>query len=458
LPFESVAMLWNMKRCCGSSGERRRLATSWALVLAMLLVLPLALRAHDMPSDVTVHAFVKPAGERLQLVVRVPLKAMIDIDYPRRGAGYLDLERAGPVVREAAALWIADRVRMYEGEVQLAAPRLVAARISLESDPSFRSYETALAHLNAAPLPNTTDVHWNQALLDVMFEYSIASERSELAIHPRLERPGLRTHTVLRYVSPDGAIRAFEYHGDEGLVRLQPRWHHAALRFVESGFLHILSGADHLLFLLCLVIPFRRARPLFVIVTGFTVAHSMTLIAAAFGLGPDGLWFPPLIETLVAVSILYMALENIIGSKVQRRWIFAFGFGLVHGFAFSFELRQSLQFAGDHLLASLLAFNVGVELGQLLMLCVFVPMLILFFRLMPERTGTIVLSALVAHTAWHWMMERGEQLSRFPLPPLDAPALETAARWLMAAIACGGGVWLVSVLRQRRAQRRRQGR
>src|SRR5262249_28324691 len=69
---------------------------------------------------------------------------------------------------------------------------------------------------------------------------------------------------------------------------------------------------DHLLFLGCLVIPFRRFRSLIAVVTAFTVAHSITLIASAYNLAPDALWFPPLIETLIATSIVYMALENIV--------------------------------------------------------------------------------------------------------------------------------------------------
>ena len=94
-----------------------------------------------------------------------------------------------------------------------------------------------------------------------------------------------------------------------------------------------------------------------------------------------------------------------------------FAFGLVHGFGFSFLLRETLQFAGSHLLTSLLAFNVGVELGQLLVLVVLIPALgFLFTRVVHERLGTILLSALVAHTAWHWMTERWACSSRFPIP------------------------------------------
>src|SRR4029453_18479606 len=153
-----------------------------------------------------------------------------------------------------------------------------------------------------------------------------------------------------------------------------------ALRFVVSGFWHILEGTDHLLFLCCLVIPFRRLRPLIIIVTSFTVGHSISLIPSAFGFVPDALWFPPLIETLIAVTIVYMALENIVyaamgklGRDVSRRWIIAFG--LVHGFGFSFALRQSLQFAGGHLLTALFGFNLGVEIGPIAVLLVLIPLL-----------------------------------------------------------------------------------
>ena len=426
-----------------------------ALILwAVLLSLPQLALAHDIPDDVAVRAFVRPHGERLQLLVRVPLSAMREVDYPRRGPGYLDLARATPALHEAAALWISDNVQVFENERRLGAPTILGARVSLESDRSFGAFETALSHVTGPPLPNTTDVYWNQALLDVLLEYRIVSERSAFSIHPKLERLGLRTVTTLRFVTPEGDVRAFQYHGDAGVIRLDPRWHQAALRFLESGVAHILSGVDHLLFLLCLVLPFRRLWPLFVIVTGFTVAHSITLVAAALGLGPDALWFPPLIETLVAISILYMALENIFGARLEWRWIIACAFGLVHGFAFSFQLRESLQFAGSHLLTALLSFNFGIEIGQMLVLVAAVPLLGLLFRAIPERVGTIVVSAFVAHTAWHWMIERGEQLSRFPLRLPDAASLATATRWLMAAVALGAIVWLISIVRAQRAQRR----
>ena len=140
--------------------------------------------------------------------------------------------------------------------------------------------------------------------------------------------------------------------------------------------------------------------------TAFTVGHSVTLVASAYGLAPAALWFPPLIETLIAASIFYMAVENVIAPNRRIRWAIAVGFGLIHGFGFSFALQSTLQFAGQHLLTSLLAFNVGIELGQLVVLILLVPALNLAFRVVPERPGAIVLAVVVAHTAWHWLDER----------------------------------------------------
>ena len=144
-----------------------------------------------------------------------------------------------------------------------------------------------------------------------------------------------------------------------------------------------------------------------------------------------------------------MAIENIIGARVERRWIVAFLFGLVHGFGFSFALRESLQFAGGHLLTSLLAFNLGVELGQLLVLLVLLPVLAwLLGRVVNERVGTIILSALVAHTAWHWLGERWAVLARFQWqwPDFDMAFMAALLRWAMLAVLAVLAAWMVRPL------------
>jgi hypothetical protein len=424
------------------------------LCLCLILCLSAGAYAHDIPADIALQAFLKPEGRTLHFLVRVPLKAMRDVEFPTHGPGYLDLDRVDQYLRDGAQQWISNFTEMDEGDARLPEPKIAAAAVSLESDRSFASYETALTHVTGSRLPTTMDLYWDQAMLDVLFDYPIQSDQSKFSIHPAFERLGLRVITVLRFIPPSGAVRAFEFDGDPGLVRLDPGWHQAAWRFVQLGFFHILGGIDHLLFLFCLVIPFRRFRTLLGIVTSFTVAHSITLIASALNFGPQALWFPPLIETLIAVSIFYMALENITGSNAGRRWVITFGFGLVHGFGFSFALRQTLQFAGSHLLLSLLSFNAGVELGQFLVLLLLVPALEFAFRYMvAERLGTIILSAIVAHTAWHWMLDRFDRLRQFQFvwPALTTEFMLSVVRWAIAAVVLAGIIWMVKALGDQRS-------
>jgi hypothetical protein len=429
-----------------------------AAALFLVVAASARLAAHDIPNDVIVQAFFKPEGQRAHLLVRVPLEALRDMDVPQRDRGYLDLTRVDNTLRDAVTVWIAREVALYEEDRRLGEPTIAAVRVSLPSDTSFREYETALAHLRGPPLPVDTELYWEQGILDVWLEYPIASDTSRFAINPGLRPLGQRVTIALRLLTPDGRTRAFELHDDPGIVQLDPRWHQAAGRFVASGFEHILSGIDHLLFLLCLVIPLRRLRTLVLVVTSFTVAHSVTLFASAYDMAPGGLWFPPLVETLIAMSIVYMALENIVGANLTRRWLITFGFGLVHGFGFSFALRETLQFAGSHLLLSLVSFNVGVELGQLLVLAAVVPALNLLFRVVvAERMGTIILSIIVAHTAWHWMTERGAQLLQFPLPALDAVLLLWLVRAAMVLVAVAALGWLGRIaVRHLRVARRLQ--
>ena len=412
--------------------------------------------AHEIPTDVIVRVFVKPEGRTLRLLVRVPLEAMRDMSVPIREQGYLDLEvvRDQGILEDAAILWIADYVELYEGEAHLQAPEIAAVRVSLPTDLSFGSYDDALAHTMGQPLPVDTDIYWEQGVLDVLFHYPIESDRSEFSINPGLERLGINVVNIIRFIPPDGIVRSFDFPGNPGRVPLDPNWGQVAFRFVELGFFHILEGTDHLLFLLCLVIPFgpfgpfRQFRSLVMIITSFTIAHSTTLIASALGYAPDALWFPPLVETLIAISILYMAFENIIGASLRRRWVITFGFGLIHGFGFSFLLRQTLQFAGSHFTTSLLAFNIGVELGQLLVLVLTIPLLNALFRFgVSERIGTIYLSALITHSAWHWMVERTEQLRQFSWPALDAALLASLMRLSMLGVLFAALVWLASVLK-----------
>ena len=400
--------------------------------------------AHDIPSRVTVHAFVKPEGNQLTALVRVPMEAFGEIVFPLRGPGYLVFSEAQDDLEEAARVYITESIHFYENGVELTDKELINTRVSLPSNRSFTDFDSAMENLNSPPLDDSIDLFYRQGVLDVLVTYPIQSQDSEFAVEPELGTLSGETTTVLRFMVPNGAERVFNFLGNPGYVDLDPRWHQAALRFVSMGFDHILEGVDHLLFLFCLVIPLRSIRALIPVITSFTVAHSITLISAAFGLAPNVLWFPPLIETLIALSIVYMAFENIVGAKLEHRWMVTFGFGLIHGFGFSFLFSETLQFAGGHLFSSLLAFNIGVELGQILVLLLVIPLLNLLFKyFVEERIGCILLSALLAHSAWHWMLERGGQLSQFQyqFPVLDATFFASLMRWGMLTIIVVVALW-----------------
>ena len=178
-----------------------------------------------------------------------------------------------------------------------------------------------------------------------------------------------------------------------------------------SASTHILTGYDHLLFLLCLVIPLRGWRQVLPVITVFTVAHSFTLLGSAFDLAPSGTWFPPFVETAIAASIVYMALENIMGVDLERRVLITGLFGLVHGFGFSYGLQENLQFAGTA------SARVAVRVQRRhrdrpdTRPAVMLPLLALLRRyVLRGRVGMIILSALIAHTGWHWMTDRAAVL------------------------------------------------
>ena len=405
-----------------------------------------AAQSHEIPNDVTIHTLVKPEDGRLRILIRLPLEAMRDIDFPLIGPGYLDISRSDQSLRDAATLWILNDLFIYEEQAPLAGVHVVAIRASIPSDRSFQSYDSALAHTMGPRLPPETALVWQQALIDVLLEVPIQSEQSNFSISSRFERLGLRVSHLIRFLPPSGVVRSYETAGDTELLPLDPNSYQAASRFFRQGFLHIPDSTDHILFLLCLVLPLRqRLGSLVGVVTAFTVAHSITLAVSALGAAPAFLSFPPLVEMLIAVSIFYLAVENAIGIQLATSWIVAFCFGLVHGFGFSFALQNTLQFAGDHLVMSLLSFNLGVEFGQLMILAVLVPALNFLFRFgVKERIGAILISVLVAHTAWHWMLDRHAAWQAYDVRwthLLDA-MLTGELRWLLVVLVAAAGLAL----------------
>jgi hydrogenase/urease accessory protein HupE len=149
--------------------------------------------------------------------------------------------------------------------------------------------------------------------------------------------------------------------------------------FLELGFRHILEGYDHLLFLLGLIIVTRDWRSVMSVITAFTIAHSTTLVLSAYGV----ISLPPVVtESMIALSIAYVGIENVVRREQRNRWIVAGLFGLIHGAGFSSHLTDLLKtmLGMGHIWPPLIGFNIGIELGQLTVLAIAFPLLWLVRR------------------------------------------------------------------------------
>jgi hypothetical protein len=426
--------------------------TQWSIGVAAMSVVLFVPFVHaadrPIPEIVNIKAFARLEGRQLELLVRVPLAAIKDIQFPTRGAaGALDLDAMKSILPGAARYWIASLFEAVDGGVALPRPEVAGTRLSISSDQSFDSYQGAVARFRAPDLPADENVFWEQVWLDMQFRYPVRSDRPAIAIDPKLAGLGVRVTTDLSYVEPDGKVRAFSFEGDPGVIYLDPRWTDAGEQFLARGVRFVLRGTDLLLFLFCVALPFRRYRHLLPAVVTFAGSLALALLASALGLAPDALWFPPLIETLAAVSILLAAFSNIAGRVTpRRRALLALGAGCVFGCSCAFHLGATIQFGGPHVAVSTLAFGAGVELAIAGAIALCVPTLSFLFSLArAENLERMIVSALAADTAWGWLSERWGQLRRIPFRPgVDAGVLALTLRCLAVLILLGGLVWFVN--------------
>ena len=220
----------------------------------------------------------------------------------------------------------------------------------------------------------------------IVVDFACGSVVRELVVQDNIfDVLGADHHTLAKVEAPSGTQQfAFApdtrqarfVFGDDGDAA------HSTRSFFLMGVQHILSGYDHLLFLVGLLLPGGGVLSLAKIITAFTIAHSVTLSLAVLQVVtlPDRL-----IEAVIALSIAFVAAENLfLDPAVSRRWLVSFCFGLVHGFGFSSALR-ALNLPAHGLLVSLFGFNAGVEIGQGLVVAVALPVLVLVRKTRWER-------------------------------------------------------------------------
>jgi len=181
-------------------------------------------------------------------------------------------------------------------------------------------------------------------------------------------------------------------------------------RFIKLGVEHIFLGYDHICFLLALLVV-SRFREMLKIITSFTVAHSITLIVAGLGIArlPSRL-----VECGIALTIIYVAFDNLRRKSTAHRWLLTFGFGLVHGFGFASVLSE-LGLPAVGRVRCLLAFNIGVEIGQLAIVSVALPILWLLAKRQLQARVAFAVSVIVGLFGMGWFIERAFGLGFMPV-------------------------------------------
>jgi len=172
--------------------------------------------------------------------------------------------------------------------------------------------------------------------------------------------------------------------------------------FLKLGLQHIFTGYDHLVFLFGLLIVGGSFRAAVKIITSFTIAHSITLALATFNLVTLS---GRIVEPLIAASIMYVAIENMFRHDLNRRWMLTFGFGLVHGLGFATALRDlGVGANGSSVAVPLVSFNLGVELGQLTIAALALPLIWKLSKLSRFETVYVPACSVVVSLAGGWWL------------------------------------------------------
>lgn len=407
------------------------------VILAALMLWPGGVSGHEVPDDVRIRAFLKPDGNRMLILVRIPANALIDILFPTLPeSDWLDLKQIDGFATEGARVWVADLLTVYEGDDALPEPRLLAVRMSRSNDAAFNTFSEALKHVNGNRLPNQTLLLVNNASVDALLETPIRSGYSDFSFQPNFARVGVRVTTTLSFLPASGGVRQFEYEGDAEAFHLNPTRRQALVHFVKAGWADYLGETDYWLFVLCLALVFGSLRALASFSVACSAAQSLGLIGF-FALAPAAPWIPLLCGVLVAAAIVYMGIETIVaGETDEKRWGLAVGTGLIFGSGFWFGLEPVIQFGGAHRWTALLAFNVGVlvsESSALAFLALGIPSLLRLSR--APRIAAIIAAAIAIRVAWHRVLDRAHTLSLVPFTfPVMNPAAFTLAAMTATAV------------------------
>jgi len=398
---------------------------------ALATWLPTALQAHE-PSGV-VQAFVKVEPGQVRVLTRVPLDLLADVGFVTRGRK-IQPEASAPAVARAIAdieawLWLTD------GPIRLRSDG-ARARLTLPSDRSFDSYSSALTHIEQDPAPADA-VFMEQGFLDaaLTFPTMATSPRVWLQLRPSA-RFSSQTQTSVQYLPLEGGPRSFVATSRSGWLPLEARTWDVLWWFARAGLEELASSARYPLLLLCLIVSVRTTRRVRSMLAMVSVSRSAVVVGMAYSLGRLGAWVVAPADALATASLAGVLLTVLLAVELDR-WVGLLALlGLLYGLVLSVPLRDALPLARDHELAAVLAFNLGLEAGQLV---------VVLMGIATARVGALVgaahrvasapllTSALIVvalHAAWHLASDRGATLWTTGVAGFESGSVLTLARWV----------------------------
>ncbi len=333
---------------------------------------------------------------------------------------YLDLEaiREQPMV--FAALAERGQVIAVDGRVLQAQILDIGVHPGLQQPP-FSSLEEAWRSLAQDVFPYAVqEIPVGETVTDLFLQYRdddpIDTFSYQSTFNPGLEGQEETANLILDYYP--GEVRVHRLTGllNDPVTIHRSQWQ-AVSTFLQQGVIHILEGLDHVLYVLCLTVGASTMVGLLWRITGFTLGHTITLILGFLGYVPSGVWFIPMVETLIALTIIYagtmILLANRHGSDSIVSYSVTTGIGFVHGLGFSFVLHELLLPGSAHLWKSLIAFNIGVEIGQILIVvtvwCALLILARIHLNVLVAIRWTVALSCIAV--ASYWTVERATLLT-----------------------------------------------
>jgi hydrogenase/urease accessory protein HupE len=278
---------------------------------------------------------------------------------------------------------------------------LISDRVTLTDEQGTKGNFTLEPTITVTTLPNADNTTNDHTTLTGLYTWS--APREGLTIRYGLFEPGITSAQSLATITEGERVQEYVFTPRQMVLNLNTNgiWGRIQ-RFLSLGIEHILTGYDHILFLLSVLMGSTGFWAVLKIVTAFTAAHSITLSLAVLGIVKLPAIF---VESAIALSIAYIATENLLRKEPRHRWLLTFGFGLIHGLGFA-SILQEFNLPANALALSLASFNLGVELGQVVVVSLFFALLSFIQKYTWEAKLRCGLSFSLIGIGLYWFLRR----------------------------------------------------